>query len=282
MVNNPDLIVRPTFVEPKSLITMRKTKNLVALALAFVLFAASKPKPDVMDKKYIKASDVLYVDMYEVTNGEYRAFLNDLKARQRTDEYAACYPDTSQWMLKFPFSYIEPYEDTYFAHTAFRNYPVVNITQKGAEAYCQWLTDNYHQRADRRFKKVVFRLPSEKEWTAFAAALPGHNLPWYGNFAYGPDQKILANVKFKTFNGDGSFDYAADGALTTQAVGKFPANSKGLFDVVGNVAEMTQSGVVKGGSWDNIIDQCGVNQSQFYILPDPRVGFRVVMEVLER
>ena len=42
--------------------------------------------------------------------------------------------------------------------------PVVNISQAGAEAYCRWLTKKYNDSNEKEFKKVVFRLPSKKEW----------------------------------------------------------------------------------------------------------------------
>jgi hypothetical protein len=37
----------------------------------------------------------------------------------------------------------------------------------------------------------------------------------------------------------------------------------------------------KGGSWDNFIDECTVEKSQTYDGPDPRIGFRIFMEVVE-
>src|SRR6478736_4482820 len=47
---------------------------------------------------------------------------------------------------------------------SFGHYPVVNISHKAAIAYCQWLTDEYNNLKKRKFKKVLFRLPTINEW----------------------------------------------------------------------------------------------------------------------
>ncbi len=63
--------------------------------------------------------------------------------------------------------------------------------------------------------------------------------------------------------------------------GHYKANNLGIFDIIGNVSEITQSGLQKGGSWDNYLEECTIDKTQNYELPDPRIGFRVVMEVIE-
>ncbi|WP_162794245.1 hypothetical protein [Runella rosea] len=45
---------------------------------------------------------------------------------------------------------------------------------------------------------------------------------------------------------------------------------------------MTDSGIIKGGSWADYLEDSTVEKSQNYPLPDPRVGFRVVMEIIEK
>lgn len=118
-----------------------------------------------------------------------------------------------------------------------------------------------------------------------ASVLPGHNLPWYGHFAYEANEGkcyYRANVKFENqWSKESNYEYGLDGAMTTSEIGVYKANKIGLFDIIGNVAEITASGVIKGGSWDNTIDECVVNKVQDFKLPDPRVGFRVVMVIEE-
>ncbi len=258
--------------------------TIVALCLvALLAFNASKPLYKFPDKNYKEVSHRFYASAYEVTNQEFRSYLTDLKINNKTEDYKKNYPDTTQWMKKFPNSFNEPWVEQYFSHPGFDNYPVVNITKEAADGYCKWLTEKYNSQVDKQYKKVTFRLPTEQEWNRMASVLPGHNLPWYGGFAYeATADKYCANVKFKNqWSETNKFDYLPDGALTTNQVGAYEANKIGLYDMIGNVAEITGNGSIKGGSWDNTIDECVVNKTQDFLLPDPRVGFRVVMIIEE-
>lgn len=69
--------------------------------------------------------------------------------------------------------------------------------------------------------------------------------------------------------------------MTTLTAKYKPYN--GLYDMIGNVSEMiNEKGKQKGGNWDCFINECGVNKTQYYKDNDPRVGFRVFMEIIER
>lgn len=249
----------------------------VIAVLIFASFNFSGSK-----NNYVNFLDNLYVCKYEVTNVEYREFLNDLKAQKKNDEYSKCLYDSTQWIKKMPVSYNEPMVQLYHWHPAYDNYPVVNISHDAAKLYCEWLTEKYNNSAKKTYKKVVFRLPTVKEWELFADPLPGHNLPWYGNFPYtdAEGKVALANIKVKYLSGGD--DYVFDGGLHTIVVGHYKPNNLGIYDVIGNAAEMTKNDTIKGGSWDNYLDECTIDKSQNYNPPDPRVGFRVVMEVIEK
>jgi formylglycine-generating enzyme required for sulfatase activity len=232
---------------------------------------------------FLKFDNKLYASLYELTNVEYREFLQYLKSTKKNDDYKKCLYDSTQWVKKFPHKNHEPFQSMYHMHPAYDNYPVVNITKEAADLYCEWRTEKYNASADKKYKKVVFRLPTETEWEKLAAPLPGHNLPWYGNFPYKSDDEktALANIKVKDYvtgNDDYSFSGGSGFPLN---VGHYKANNLGICDVIGNVSELTQSGAQKGGCWDNYLDECTVDKVQNYELPDPRVGFRVIMEVIE-
>jgi formylglycine-generating enzyme required for sulfatase activity len=231
---------------------------------------------------FIQFEANLFSAPYEVTNKEYRQFLAEIKTVNPA-LYSRCIYDSTLWSRPNSISYGEPMTGNYHSHPAYDNHPMVNISMEAANAYCSWLTESYHLNPNRKHSKVVFRLPHETEWQKLAAPLPGHNLPWYGHFPYQNDKSFsfLTNIKLKDFS-TGLDDYISDGSLFTTSIGAYKPNNLGIYDVIGNVAEMTSEGKIKGGSWDCYLDECTVEIIQNYSLPNPRVGFRVVMEVLDR
>ncbi|MDP4266583.1 MAG: SUMF1/EgtB/PvdO family nonheme iron enzyme [Bacteroidota bacterium] len=260
---------------------MKVKRLLMRLAVLSILYIglSSSGLPDI-NKDYVKFGSKLYASKHELRNFEYREFLNDLKLTKQNDKFSKCLYDSTQWLVKFKNSYNEPMTNMYHWHLAYDNYPVVNVTKEAADLYCEWLTTKYNNQTKKKFKKVVFRLPTEIEWKKLSSPLLGHNLPWYGNYLYENDKTPLANIKVMDYV-SGKTDYVSDGGFHTIVTGHYKANKLGIFDVIGNVAEMTQNGIIKGGSWDNFLDECTIDKSQKFDLPDPRVGFRVIMEVIE-
>lgn len=260
-------------------------KQLLYFIAFFVIATLSSMKPDDADN-FVEFDDNLYVSKFEITNGEYNLFLKEMKKTYGPEKIEKFLPDSAMWTGRFDFSYNEPYTNLYHWHPSYDNYPVVNISKEAMEAYCTWKTESYNSKEKRTYKKVVFRLPTEKEWMRFSSPLPGHQLPWYGNFPYVLDEKskevcMVTNIKVIDYV-SGTYDYVYDGASITSPVGSYPPNSIEIFDIIGNVAEFTSDDKIKGGSWYNKLSECLIDISQDYDLPDPRVGFRVVMEIIEK
>jgi hypothetical protein len=69
--------------------------------------------------------------------------------------------------------------------------------------------------------------------------------------------------------------------MMAQTATYFP-NDIGLYDVVGNVAEMIdEKGKACGGSWNDPPENSTIHSVKSYRRPDPSIGFRVFMDVIE-
>jgi hypothetical protein len=271
----------------------------------------------------------IYAGETEVTNLDYNAFLRSLKESKQDDIYSISKFDLSKYegaslalMKNYHIDRQPVKKERYFT-----NYPAINISYKGALAYCEWLTDQYNSSSDRKFKKVKFRLPTLNEWRMaalgyknfqsweinenqielavtkdptveickncpkkrFPFAESGILYPWYGaynfrnkplnsrgcslgNFQW-PDGQKHCNPKLVT----------PDGFVLTSPVQAYFPNGMELYDVVGNVAEMTdEAGKACGGSWNHPPEQSTIMSINNYDGPDSAIGFRVFMEVIEQ
>ena len=149
-------------------------------------------------------------------------------------DFLNTYPDTPCWVNDFTNSDNELYLRSYFSNAAYNDYPVVGVTWEQANAFCAWRT-NYLLAGlgpEARFVQR-YRLPTEAEWEYAARGKEGNEFPW--------DNKDMKNGRgcfYANFKPDRG-NYTADGNLITSKVGTYGANSNGLFDMAGNVAEWT-------------------------------------------
>lgn len=231
-----------------------------------------------LDKNMLLISGNLYANKYEVTNAEYRLFLaNVLRSKQLELYKNVCY-DSSQWEKKFPADFNKPMMESYHSHPAYDAYPIVNISYEAANAYCAWLTQQYNLQRKRQFTQVKFRLPTEEEWRLAAGS--GNKTvksPFPKDAIQNEKGCYLANIK----PSDGR--YMDDGLFFTGRVSNYNPNVLGLYGMVGNVAEMIAvNGYAKGGSWYNSFEESKFDQTQKYTGPEPGIGFRIFMEVIEK
>ncbi|MCQ2096125.1 MAG: SUMF1/EgtB/PvdO family nonheme iron enzyme [Bacteroidaceae bacterium] len=146
------------------------------------------------------------------------------------------YPDTTCWINDFQNAENETYMRLYFSHPNYNDYPVVGVNWEQATAFCNWRTDFLIKGLGPNAKYIQrYRLPTEAEWEFAARGKKGNELPWEQNGVKSEDGCFYAN--FKPDKGN----YTKDGNLITSKVGIYSANSNGLYDMAGNVAEWTST-----------------------------------------
>ena len=170
-----------------------------------------------------------------------------------------------------------------------RNQPVVGVSYEDAAAFCAWLTERERSRGSLD-SGHLYRLPTCDEWLAAAGigvvGIETNAYPWGWNW---PPPRKLANLfdegsASKDGFADGIEDYD-DGSLLTAPVGSYPPNRRGLYDISGNVWEMSATEAdgetdvaLHGGSWRTADpDSLHIDSMEVYQGPAHDVGFRVVV-----
>lgn len=100
--------------------------------------APNNPKRRISNSGY-------FLDEFEVTNlnwREYVAWLSGVYAHDPRKVLLAM-PDETVWRKAL--AYNEPVVENYYSHVAYGYYPVVGVTWKQAEAYCEWRTDRVNE-----------------------------------------------------------------------------------------------------------------------------------------
>jgi formylglycine-generating enzyme required for sulfatase activity len=212
-------------------------------------------------QKVIRIAQPFAVGRFEVTRGQYEAFLrathHPVNGNCMTDRRK---PGT--WALDAETSFHDPG----FSQTD--DHPAACVTWNDAKAYVAWL----NTRTDGGY-----RLLTEAEWEYAARAGSTTAYPWGASVHDGcvhmnGFDKVIEAKKGDLYKGEAvSFANCSDGYLNTSPVGSYARNAFGLYDMIGNLAEWvedcstqsydsmrsdgTQEGgdcskrIVRGGSW---------------------------------
>lgn len=237
--------------------------------------------------------DFFYMAETEVSNEHYREFLLWLK-KHDTTAYHQNMPDTQVW--RGSLGYNEPFVVYYLNHPAYRDYPVVGVTQAQATAFCQWLRERlleYFVYEHIPITDILVRLPNTKEWEKAArGGLDASAIyPWPGD-----DYRItegkkrdLGKIRYNGRRSDTDFGGFAGGFLNdagfiTTPVYSYWPNGYGLYNMSGNVGEwVLEIGNTKGGSWLQSQYHCRIDVPGQYdgdTQARSNVGFRYVIEIL--
>ena len=264
--------------------------GLIIVFASYKDLATYSPVLEIVNQ-FSKIKDNLYISKYETSNKNYRDFLDYLQRNNQKEAFEKNLLDTAKW--KGNNERNEPYIYYYHSHKSFNNYPVVTVTYKSAVNYCNWLTQQYNADPKRKFKKAIFRLPTEAEWE-FAAnsGKESRIFPWDGILLQNKKGMKLANYR-GIYEANISYNHETNSykiirdsilnhAITSECSSFFP-NDFGLYNMAGNVAEMVaEKGIAKGGSYDDPGFDIRIKSVKKYDSPSPEIGFRVLMEVIEQ
>lgn len=207
----------------------------------------------------------IWVGQFEITNGQYRRF--DL-SHESQSYYGHLFNEPEQ--------------------------PVTWVTWEDANNYCEWLTRTFQGQIPRDYR---FRLPTEKEWQAFASCGYRQRYPWGNNWPP-PDTFNYRGVEgirllYRLFHHESYIREHQDEFIVTAPVTRSGRNAWGLFGVGGNAWEWCQDWFdgeqitrsLRGASWDN--DEPDIiavtNRSDAHpARRNAMIGFRVVVAPLNR
>lgn len=273
--------------------------------------------PRMLEKPMKKVGNKLYASETELSNAQYEAFLTDLLKNKDFEQLDLCRTTKTDWVALLPKELQQLPEKTLFkhGHPDQPDCPVQNISHEAAQRYCAWITQVYNASPEKKkYKKVLFRLPTEAEWMAAARAGRTEALyPWGGAYVRNSKGCYLGNYNATEPCGDcpnqtnnqvfaavgtptqGQDMAKTDNKITPQVgidsndggffavpVTSYYPNDFGLYSTSGNVAEMiSEPGKVKGGSWQDDIYHGQIGNVRIVNGPSPAVGFRVFMEVIE-
>lgn len=222
----------------------------------------------------VQINDTLFADETEISNFSWMEYEYWTKAiyGANSKEHLATLPDTICWREKL--SYNEPYVQYYYRHVGYRDFPVVGISYEQAVAYCKWRTERVKIflsiKKDFTHRNFEYRLPTKSEWKKLAET---SSFVLNNN---GKNEKgvYLLNCVNPLPNGDCMHPPYPD---ITSPVKSYEKNALGLYNMLGNVAEMVQEkGICKGGGWRNRLEECRVGKDQEFTKANSWTGFRCV------
>ena len=255
----------------------------ITLAMLFSHAALGQIQIKEINESLAKINDTLFASKYETSNKQYKTFLNSLEKSKNTSLLTIAQIDTLKW--KDTLTYNEPYAQYYHSHNAYQNYPVVNISYEASKLFCEWLTEQYNSNPKRKFQKVLFRLPSEKEWiTAAQAGDISAIYPWKGKELHNKTNQVMCNYKQELQPPLVLNQKNIENTDITAPTKSYWKNNFGMYNMSGNVAEMIdEKGVLKGGSWKEDAEYLKIRtRNKYNGEAQTFVGFRYFAEILEK
>lgn len=297
-----------------------KTFLILCLLIIHVqlIFGQQNGKPLPEPPNCVKLHDNLFIDKTEIDNIHWLEYVYYLKRDSSNATYIAELPDTTVWLVyndtaKYE-SYLRHESFRYFPIVGITHQQAQNYCRWRSQA----VTDHFNSEEKQKQMNLqdgqqtifTFRLPTEKKWIeAAVGSLDSKSYPYgYVDFMssssfsgkpielYEKTDKTqtfeIFKVDLKRFNkgkNEPMFDVIkqfnnyflyGDNAPRISQDKKSVANTLGLFDMIGNVAEFVEEpGFAKGGGWAHYLNAAAINRRKPYTKPEAWLGFSCVCEV---
>ncbi|QDU98258.1 bifunctional serine/threonine-protein kinase/formylglycine-generating enzyme family protein [Lignipirellula cremea] len=244
---------------------LRRT-NAIGMGFARVepgeFWKALDPSDAADEGRQVCLADPFWIGIHQVTVGQFQKFVDETgyATEAQTDGQGGFGRRTRNGPIEGPSPQFHWKSVGWFQSGA---HPVVNVTATDVAEFCVWL---------RRVDSRRYRLPTEDEWEYACRA--GGSGPFFGGESLSLER---ANFNGAAHSKEASVAAAPAGVLQkSAAVGSYPPNDWGLYDMHGNIWEWTvgvPSGsgttnsrakspageplfALRGGAWDTAADHC--------------------------
>ncbi len=247
-----------------------------------------------------------YMDQTEITNFNWLEYMywTEKIFGYKSPEHLETIPDTTVWSQYH--QSLAPYENSYLRHPAYRNYPVVGISQKQAMNYSRWRSNrvfefiliregaieyNPNQTKDSYFTihKYFSGKYQNKSPHANIQYYPQYALPnymeWQKSLSYFEDKNrelitkhcvdAVTSINSLELNEPDSLGQIIDPLLPVSV----SCHKKVFYDMLrGNVAEWSREpNTTLGGGWTDSLSIIMNYDTQHQTLPSVQTGMRCVM-----
>lgn len=263
----------------------------------------------------IKISNYFYCDQSEITNFHWKEYLfwTQRTYGKNSNEYKNALLKDAVWVLKD--TSLAKYDDFYLSHHAYRDYPLVGVSQQQAIDYSKWRSDRVFeyllvkyeiieydtvQRRDNHFsieryfngeiKKLnpdkelyfypEFRLPTLQERAIILSHSDSLEKAYYERCRMKKCSECLDEVRSIWCNIHQN-EFGVWDIDVTRRVDFNCTTKKGdlIYNLRGNVAEWTSENTISvGGSWKDSLVQILQSDTTTVIQPNAWTGFRNVCE----
>lgn len=272
------------------MLNMKSLTILILSSLLTITLASQNKRINAKDyDNLIKIDSNLYIDAHQTSIIEYSHFLGQFIGTDSIEYFLPkpnmlAYSSGNAWLND-----IYQYSDTNLSFMIrYWFVPIFNVTKEDAIRYCKYRTKEreiWHQNLSEKKKKkypskVIYRLPTEKEW--IQAASGGLNSIDYPYGCKNIQNESIISKQYGTYSekDDGWMIMLPTGS---SSVWKFGYNNEfGIYNMSGDVAEyVLDSDSVMGGSYIHPLNECKVFSKDYSFNPEPWIGFRCIAEIIE-